>query len=184
MNKINEFLKRNKNLTNDELIIKAYEFVQGIPYRVCKFENVDELVLNNYGDCRHKHEFLYKVFSSLGLRVEKIKVLFDWKDLSIPNSLLETLKESGTVFSHDALYLYRGEEKILVDATWNPSLLEYGFPVTQYWDGKSNTEFITRGNIQVFSLEEYFEKKKDLHFKKDELLKFGSELNKFLDTLN
>lgn len=180
MNKIDKYLKSIENLSLDEKIIKTFEFVQKIPYRVCKFESIDELITNNFGDCRHKHSFLFEVYSKLGLKVEKIIVLFDWKDLPIPNEKLEILKKSGTIFPHEALYLFRDNKKILVDATWEPRLEKIGFPITKKWDGKSNTKNITDNKVENLSLEEYKAKKKNLGLVREEILHFADEINDFL----
>ena len=180
MNEIDKYLKSIENLCLDEKIIKAFEFVQKIPYKVCKFESVDELIINNFGDCRHKHLFLFEVYSKLGLKVEKIKVLFDWKDLPIPNEKLKILEKSGTIFPHNALYLFRENKKILVDATWEPRLEKIGFPITNNWDGKSNTKNITDNKVENLSLGEYEERKKDLGLVREELLLFADEINDFL----
>lgn len=180
MGEVDKYLKSIENLSLDEKIIKAFELVQKIPYKVCKFESVDELITNNFGDCRHKHSFLFEVYSKLGLKVEKIKVLFDWKDLPIPNEKFKILEKSGTIFPHNALYLFRENKKILVDATWEPRLEKIGFPIINNWNGKSNTKSITNGKVENLSLEEYEERKKELGLIREELLSFADELNSFL----
>lgn len=181
MNEVDKYLKSIENLSLNEKIIKTFEFVQKIPYKVCKFESVDELITNNFGDCRHKHSFLFEVYSKLGLKVEKIKVLFDWKDLPIPNEKLKILEKSGTIFPHNALYLFRGNKKILVDSTWEPRLEKMGFPITNNWDGKSDTKNISYGNVENLTLEEYEERKKTLGLVKEELILFADEINNFLE---
>lgn len=180
MNEVEKFLKSIENLELNEKIIKAFELIQKIPYKVCKFDNVDDLIINGYGDCRHKHSFLYEVYSKLGFKVEKIKVFFDWKDLPIPLEKLEVLSKSGTIFPHNALYLYKDNKKILVDATWQPTLEKIGFPITKNWDGSSDTKNVTEGKVENLSLEEYEDRKSELNLVRDELLKFADEINDFL----
>lgn len=180
MGEVESFLDSISDLDIDQKIIKTYEYVQKIPYKVCKFESIDELITNNFGDCRHKHSFLFEVYSKLGLKVEKIKVLFDWRDLPIPKNKLKILNKSGTIFPHNALYLFRDNKKILVDATWEPRLKEIGFPITIGWDGKSNTKNVTEGPVENLSLEEYEERKKKLGLIREELILFADEINSFL----
>ena len=180
MNEVDKYLKSIEKLTLDEKVINAYEFVQKIPYKVCKFDSTNEFIKNNFGDCRHKHLFLFEVYSKLGFNVEEIKVFFDWKDLPIPLKKLEVLNKSGTIFPHSALYLYKDNKKILVDATWQPSLEKIGFPITKNWNGNSDTKNITEGKVENLSLDEYENRKFELNLVKDELLKFADEINDFL----
>ena len=182
MDEVNKYLRSIENLSLDQKIIKTFEFVQKIPYKVCKFKSVDDLIINNFGDCRHKHLFLFEVYSKLGLKVEKIKVIFDWKNLPIPDEKLKILKKSGTIFPHNALHLYRDNKKILVDATWEIRLEKIGFPVTKKWDGKSNTKSITDNKVENLCLKEYRKREKTLKLVKEELILFSNELNKFLNS--
>ena len=54
-------------------IIKLFEEVQRIPYKVCKFDKseIDQSIL--YGDCRHKSELLYSLLTKEGYEVKKLK---------------------------------------------------------------------------------------------------------------
>ena len=115
-----------------------------------------------------------------GFCVEKIKILFDWKDLPIQKELLDMLKISGTIFPHNALYLYIGNNKILIDATWPLKLKKIGFPVTENWNGTSDTNSITTKKNQIYTLSEFELKKSDLNLKRDELINFANKLNLFL----
>ncbi len=160
-------------------LVKLFKKVQKIPYKVCRFdkEKIDENL--PYGDCRHKSELLYNLLRREGFEVEKIKVIFDWKDLPIPKEILSILKKSGTVWVHDSLKVKINNKWIKVDCTWNPELKAKGFPVTETWDGRSDTKQVTEGKLEFYDAENC---KKKIKVDKQEALKFAEELNKFLLT--
>ncbi|RMD66252.1 hypothetical protein D6817_04460, partial [Candidatus Pacearchaeota archaeon] len=66
------------------------------------------------------------------------------------------------------------------DCTWNPKLKEKGFPITENWDGKSDTKQITEGKLEFFDKEDYVKDKNKIKISKEEAYKFAEELNKFL----
>jgi len=109
-----------------------------------------------------------------------VKVLFDWKDLPLPIEVIGILKNSTTVWGHNALMLNINNKEILVDATWDPALMRSKFPVTVNWDGKSSTLGITRGKTTVMTPEEYDEQKKKMIFVPEEVREFAVALNSFL----
>lgn len=162
------------------LRIALFEYVQKFPYKVGPAEGPMCLITNGCGDCRHKHNLLYELFKGLGLNIKKIKVMFNWKDLPLPNKLLNILKKSDTIWGHNALLLNLNGKEILVDATWPKSLSKIGFPVTLNWDGLSNTEKITNGKLKILSIEEYEKIKPTIKLIPNEVRDFANELNNFL----
>lgn len=68
---------------------------------VCKFNTYKINETLQFGDCRHKHFLLKKLLETQGFKVRTIIVLFDWKDLPIPNTILNILSE--TKFKHYSL---------------------------------------------------------------------------------
>ena len=159
-------------------LIQIFEKVQKIPYRVCKFskENIDENL--KYGDCRHKSELLYKLLKREGYKVKKTKVIFNWRNLEIPKSLLSILKNSGTIWDHDSISIKINNKWIRVDCTWNPKLKNKGFPITENWDGKSDTKQITEGKLKFYDLKGYSKK---IKINKNEAMEFAKKLNKYLN---
>lgn len=158
-------------------IVQLFEKVQKIPYKVCKFDK--ELINPNilHGDCRHKSELLYNLFTEEGYRVKKIKVEFYWYDLPLPKNIIAILKKSGTVFPHDSLLVKINNKWVKVDCTWNPELEKKGFPITKNWDGKSDTKQVTEGRLKFYQKEKYIKKIKIV---RKEALKFAEELNEYL----
>lgn len=158
-------------------LIKIFEKVQKIPYRVCKF---DKSEINEYltrGDCRHKHYLLKQLLEKEGYKVKEVKVIFDWKNLPVPLEILSILKNSGTKWDHDSLKVLIDGNWIKVDCTWDPGLKQKGFPITENWDGKSDTKQITEGKLEFYDLDKY---KKTIKLDKSEALKFAEKLNGWL----
>ena len=160
-------------------IIRLFEQVQKIPYIVCKFEadRMDETLKE--GDCRHKATLLYNLLQKEGLKVKKIKVIFDWKDLPIPVEILSNLRESSTIWDHNALAVKINDQWIKIDCTWDLALDKAGFPVTKNWDGKSNTLQITNGKLKFIGADKYFKDKK-IKIIKEEAHAFAEALNKWM----
>ncbi len=160
-------------------IVKLFEQVQRIPYKVCKF---DSKLINPdipYGDCRHKSELLYYLLSKDGYKVKKLKVEFNWRDLPIPKYILDILKRSGTIFLHDSLLVKINNKWTNVDCTWNSELEKKGFPITNNWGGRKDTKQVTEGKLRFYQEGDYIKKKKII---KEEALKFVEELNKYLSS--
>lgn len=160
-------------------LVDIFEKVQKVPYQACKYgENeIDEDL--KQGDCRHKHFLLKKLLEQEGFEVREVKVIFNWKDLSISATILKILK-AGTVWDHDSLKVKVNNKWIKVDCTWNPELKEKGFPVTENWDGKSDTKQVTEGKLEFFDKEKYIKDKERIKVIKEEAYKFAKALNQFL----
>jgi hypothetical protein len=158
-------------------IIKIFEKVQKIPYEVCKYEEGDIGKSINCGDCRHKSELLMRLLKKEGFEVKKQDVLFDWADLPLPLETIGILKESDTVWKHVALKVKIGDKWIKVDPTWHPSLKKKGFPITENWDGKSDTKLVTDGKVEFFEKRGCEVKPK---LNKEEIHKFATALNQFV----
>lgn len=158
-------------------IVKIFEEVQKIPYEVCKYEEekIDESI--NCGDCRHKSELLMKLLKKEGFKVKKQDVLFDWADLPLSQEIIGILNESDTVWKHIALKVKIKDKWIKVDPTWPPSLKKKGFPITENWDGESDTELVTDGKVEFFDKGEC---KVKPNINKEEAHKFALALNQFV----
>ncbi|PIY81152.1 hypothetical protein COY00_00400 [Candidatus Pacearchaeota archaeon CG_4_10_14_0_2_um_filter_35_33] len=162
-------------------IVKIFEKVQTIPYKVCKYDEneIDENI--KCGDCRHKTYLLKKLYENEGIKVKKTLVVFDWADLPIPKKILDILEKTGTLFPHNILEIKIGNKWIKVDCSWDLKLKNAKFPITENWDGKSDTKQITEKKLKFFSPEEYVSKHK-IKLVKEEAHKFASALNEFLDS--
>ena len=168
-------------LNMESKLIEIFEKVQKIPYQVCKYDEneIDENL--EKGDCRHKHFLLKKLLEQEGFNVKEVKVIFNWEDLPIPKEILEILK-TGTIWDHSSLKVQINNKWIKVDCTWNPKLKEKGFPITENWDGKSDTKQVTEGKLEFFDKEDYVKDTNKIKISKEEAYKFAEELNKFLSS--
>ena len=174
VNKLNNMVE---NKLKSKILVELFKKVQKIPYQISKFvkEEINENIKR--GDCRHKSELLFQLLNKNNFEAKKLKVVFNWQDLPIPEEMLSSLKKSGTVWDHDSLTVKINNEWIKVDCTWNPELRSKGFPITEYWDGKSDTLQITKGKLQFYEADKYEKKTK---IDKEEAHKFADELNKWL----
>jgi hypothetical protein len=160
-------------------IVELFEQVQKIPYQVSQYnEEVIDHSLEK-GDCRHKHFLLKKLLQQEGFEVKETKVVFDWKDISIPTEILGILK-AGTVWDHDSLQVNVDGRWIRVDCTWNPELKGKGFPVTENWDGVSDTMQVTNGKLEFFDKSKYEKDPKKIIIVKEQAYAFAEKLNRFL----
>lgn len=181
------YIEGLEDLRGKELLIRSFEFVQRIPYRVSRFESNPGVCREathiglEKGDCRHKTLLLYNLLMERNFDVERVKVVFDWRDLPIPAEILGILK-SGTRWSHDALkFRVNDKYSIYIDPTWNVELERLGFPVTRSWDGDSNTAQVTRGKLEYFDHERFNGAEHGVVVDKEEALEFGRALNEWLD---
>ncbi len=161
-------------------IITLFEKVQKIPYKVCKFneEEIDENI--KYGDCRHKSTLLYNLLQKEGFEVNKLGVIFDWKDLPIPDNILSILKNSGTIWTHYSLSAKIRDNWIKVDCTWDPPLKKLGFPVTIKWNGLVDTKQVTEGKLRFYEVKDYSGDSKRIKIIKEEAYSFADALNKWI----
>ena len=160
------------------MLIKIFEKVQKIPYRVCKFEE-DKVDKNlKFGDCRHKSTLLKQLLQKRGFEIKEVKVIFDWKDLPLPNEILSILKKSPTIWPHSSLKVKINNKWLKVDCTWNPGLEKKGFPITKNWDGKTDTKQVTRGKLRFIDKEKY---NKKIKIDIDEAKEFAGTLNNYLN---
>jgi len=188
---IMQFLGGADDIEGIMLLSKLFSFVQNIPYRIVHFddgsyacsENVNIFI--KMGDCRHKSLLLYNLLQEKNFPVEKVKVIFDWKDLPIPHEILGLLKKSGTIWSHDALKLNTNPYyPIYIDATWNSELERLGFPVTKAWDGKGSTKNVTNGKVEFFDADGFRNENHGIHIDRIEASEFGEALNAWLDKVS
>jgi hypothetical protein len=134
------------------------------------------------GDCRHKSLLLYNLLMQTNFEAEKVKVIFDWKDLPIPPKILKILKKSGTRWSHDAIGIKLSKyNQSYIDPTWNPELKKLGFPITELWDGKESTKQVTNKKLEYFETENFKPEDHGIKIDKEEAHKFAEALNKWLD---
>jgi len=180
-------MPRKIKIPRAELLGQLFKKAQKIPYQVSMFDkdqhHLKEVVniAMKQGDCRHKSLLLYNLLQERTFDAEKIKVIFDWKDLPIPPEILGILKKSGTRWEHSALKVPINKNySVNVDCTWNLELEDKGFPVTKEWDGVSNTKQVTEGKLEFYPAEGFNKEDHDIHIDKEEALEFANAFNKWI----
>ncbi len=151
-----------------------YNKAQGVPYYCLTNRDPDLLLRKNKGSCSEKHLYLGKEFQKLGVPVKYLLIKFDWRDLPIPGEIIK--KKNNPAGWHLALKIRPDKKWILVDATWDQKLKKAGFPLTEKWQGKTNTKL-------AVSPKKIIELKKapPKQIKRPENRKFYNALNKWLE---
>jgi hypothetical protein len=62
---------------------------------------------------------------------------FNESDLPFPDAMQAMLRRDEIVDMHDYLQIEVNGDWVDVDATWERGLRDFGFPVTENWDGRS-----------------------------------------------
>lgn len=164
----------NQNLS---CIVEIFEKVQKIPYK-CRSKYPENLSIDiPYANCIQKRDLLRKCIESCNYKSRNLDAVFDWKDLPIPEHILEILKMSGTKQKHHLLEVWIKGTYLKVDPTWNLELENRGFPVTRLWKGDRDTIQVTKGEIFFYNpeLQKVF-----LPYFPEEREEFAREFNSWL----
>ncbi len=178
-----------RGLSPVEQRIMAFELVRGFPYRLSRWDpsQPDGLFALGAGDCRHKAAALRRLFRIWGYPAQPVQVVFDWRDLPIPDSILALLGETRSF--HQSVEVGLDGRSIIVDATWDPFLGTQGFPVLSAWDGRGATLQLTKAATEVIrpsayaSFGELFQRYGIAWPSREKTLAFNRALNAWLDGL-
>lgn len=141
--KLNEWIK---GLGPQESRIAVFEHIRDIPYAIIPelrdpYIGPSGLLSKNCGSCQPKHYLMGIMFGKLDIPVKYATFKFKWGDCSInyPPELEKIIPALPYAY-HLAIKAYINNKWILVDATYDIPLSKAGFPVTENWDGKSDTK--------------------------------------------
>jgi len=117
-----------------------FERVRDLPYRYPASRDPVEVLRAGGGSCSGKHYLLGELFRLLGLRVRHMMCThrFNESPLPFPEEMQALLIKNEIVDVHDYLQIAVDDDWVDVDATWELGLREFGFPVTDEWDGRSS----------------------------------------------
>lgn len=120
--------------------ISVFERVRDIPYQYPSSRQPREVLRAGRGSCSGKHYLLGELFRALGLGVRNMicSHRFNESPLPFPEEMQSLLLKNEIVDLHDFLQVSVDGQWIEVDATWECGLREFGFPVTDEWDGRSS----------------------------------------------
>jgi len=120
--------------------IRVFERVRDLPYQYPASRDPLEVLRSGRGSCSGKHYLLGKLFSAMGLRVKNMLCThrFNESPLPFPDDMQEILRKNEIVDLHDYLQVQIDGQWVDVDCTWEKALRDFGFPVTDDWNGKSS----------------------------------------------
>ena len=120
--------------------IAVFERVRDIPYQYPAERDPRAVLHIGRGSCSGKHYLLGEMFRGLNLQVRNMICThrFNESPLPFPEEMQALLLKNEIVDLHDYLQVSVDGNWIDVDATWELGLREFGFPVTDEWDGRSS----------------------------------------------
>lgn len=119
--------------------VSVFERVRDIPYAYPSSRDPVEVLRHSRGSCSGKHYLLGEMFRLLGIPVRHMICThrFNESPLVFPEPMQQMLQKNEIVDLHDYLQVEIDGTWVDVDATWEQGLREFGFPVTEDWDGCS-----------------------------------------------
>jgi len=120
--------------------IALFEKVRDLPFRYPSSRDPVEVLQQRAGSSSGKHYLLGELLRRQGTPVRHVicSHRFNDSDLPFPEEMQTLLRKNEIVDLHDYLQIQVEGRWIDVDATWGRNLREYGFPVTEDWDGRSS----------------------------------------------
>ncbi len=117
--------------------IALFEQVRDLPFRYPSSRDPSEVLRDGGGSSSGKHYLLGELLRRLGTPVRHVicSHRFNDSDLPFPDEMQSLLRKNEVVDLHDYLQIQVDGRWVDIDATWGKNLREYGFPVTEDWDG-------------------------------------------------
>lgn len=135
-----------RGLDERQARISIFNHIRDIPYAIVpelrdhKIGPSGILKLNK-GSCQPKHFLLAILFAKLNIPIKYVTYPFKWAEQPLKyNDELKKLVNSLPKTFHLACKAYIENKWVLIDATYDLVLKNYGFPVTESWDGVSDTK--------------------------------------------
>ena len=140
-----------------------FHHVRRIPYGAVGSRDPMTVLARNVGSCSGKHSLLRNLLVAAGYEAEvmTIRAYFNRGIPEVPSmcpELRELIVASAVPDFHHYVRLHVDGKLYRLDATWDDSLIHYGFPVNHLWDGGSDTrlaampiyEFPERADLAAF----------------------------------
>ncbi len=141
-----KFAQWTKSLSPKSARISIYQHIRDIPYAIVSClrdprTGPSGLITMNKGSCVPKHFLMALMMGELGLPVKYVTYLFNWNDSAIkfPPGLKKVAKNMP-ITPHLATKVNIDGRWTLVDATYDLPLKKGNFPVSESWDGVSDTK--------------------------------------------
>lgn len=120
--------------------ISLFEHVRDIPYSYPASRDPREVLSRGQGSCSGKHYLLGELLRRKGVSVRNMICThrFNESPIPFPENMQELLRKNEIVDLHDYLQALIDGEWVDIDATWELGLRDFGFPVTDDWDGRTS----------------------------------------------
>lgn len=118
-----------------------FRFVQAIPYQFPGPRDAAHTLAHGWGTCAGKNYLLVELLRAAGLPARHMLATGDLRE-TLPRlpAVLRAWAEAGPLPDvHSLLTAVGPDGPVLVDASWDPPLGAYGFPVQGQWDGTTDT---------------------------------------------
>lgn len=120
--------------------VALFERVRDLPYQYPSSCDPIEVLTAGRGSCPGKHDLLGRLFQCLGSPVRHMLCThrFNESPLPFPDEMQALLKRNEIIDVHEYVQICVEDQWIDIDATWQLGLRDFGFPVTDEWDGRSS----------------------------------------------
>ena len=132
--------------TREHPLPVLFRFVQAMPYRFPGPRDPGHTLAHGSGTCAGKNYLLAELLAAAGVPVCHLLATGDLGETlpDLPASL-RVLAASGPLLDvHSCLTAVGPDGPVLVDASWDPPLAAYGFPVQGAWNGCVDTTLALR----------------------------------------
>ncbi len=132
-----------QNLTS---AVEIYHHVRQIPYGFAGQRDPKTVYQVNRGTCSGKHLLLRDLLRAAQFEAETLCIFTHFNKgmpphTSMPLALQRMINQELVSDFHNIvrLTLKRSERPLLLDATWNDRMADFGFPVNMHWAGRKDT---------------------------------------------
>lgn len=120
--------------------VLLFENVRDLPTIGAEADSPLQILRDGRASGSGKHALLAEIYARLGLPVRHVlcRHVFNDSPFGFPDSLQELLRKNEVIDVHHYLRVWIDGTWVDVDATWERTLRDYGFPVNEDWDGRSS----------------------------------------------
>jgi len=159
-----QILKKYKDLSKQEKIVKFFELVKNISYSDVSPRSVEESWKQQKGPCSTKNIILYDLYKAIGVPVQKWMCSFEFKKSEKFTKEMNSFLDNPIKILHTFIKIRVNKKWIVLDATHDSELEKFGFRVQKDWKGKTDTVLAVKP-LEFFQVEDLDKKKHDFYSK-------------------
>lgn len=127
---------------NDEMLSTLFEKIRDIPYGSINSRDPLDVFIANKGTCSGKHELLKALYHEIGYETKDYIAIHAFNDLPVDFPInIKSYFDVGELLDPHNFFKVKVKDKwVIVDATWEKGLSEYGFTINQNWKGDRDCE--------------------------------------------